>query len=67
MFCLHIKSLVERLGVTIAEMFPGDSLGEEHFSLLNMKNDESWKCKKMANLSAWGRSRKKVMAIIYRK
>lgn len=34
---------MERLRSTIAETLPDNSLGEEHFSLLRLKNNESWK------------------------
>lgn len=55
---------MERLRATIAEMLPDNSLGEEYFSLLSLKNNESWKYKKMVNVSAWDGGRKKVMAMI---
>lgn len=37
---------MERLRTTIAEMLPDNSLGEEHFSLLRLKNNERGKDRK---------------------
>lgn len=44
---------MEMLRATIAEMLPDNSLGEEDFSLLSLKNNESWKYKKWQMCQHW--------------